>query len=86
MSTPSPEPPPGSGPRRTFAPPPAEPVSRSSFGRNLVLAGILSGAGCLLVLLAGIALVIVLEVSGGGGTGEDDGAAGASHLCGTLAP
>ncbi|MDN5820998.1 MAG: hypothetical protein L0H74_01190 [Brachybacterium sp.] len=55
MTSSSPEP----GHHEHFTPPPAEPVSRAEARSNFLLAIILSGAGCLLVLLFVLALVLI---------------------------
>ena len=55
MTSPSPEP----GPHERFTPPPAEPVSQAEARSNLLIASVLSGVGCLLVLLAVLALVLL---------------------------
>ncbi|ATG51799.1 hypothetical protein CFK38_09895 [Brachybacterium vulturis] len=52
----SPEPEPASHER--FTPPPAEPVSQTEARSNFFLAVVLSGAGCLLVLLVVLALLL----------------------------
>lgn len=51
--------PPDSDPPGRLTPPPAEPVSQTEARSNFLLAIILSGAGCLLVLLVVLALVLV---------------------------
>ncbi|ASK64717.1 hypothetical protein CFK39_01400 [Brachybacterium avium] len=53
----SPTPEPGSHER--FTPPPAEPVSQAEARSNFFLAAVLSGAGCLLVLLVVLALMLL---------------------------
>ena len=42
-----------------FTPPPAEPVSRREARSNVFLAAVLSGVGCLLVLLVVLAVVLL---------------------------
>lgn len=64
MSTPSPDPPPG--PDR-FTPPHAESASPEATRRNLIIASVLAGGGCVLVALAVVVLLIVLAVGGGEG-------------------
>lgn len=57
--------PPEPGRHEHFTPPPAEPVSQAEARSNFFLALILSGAGCLLVLLGVIALALIGALSGG---------------------
>lgn len=47
-----------SGPHERFTPPPAAPVSQAEARSNVLLAAVLSGAGCLLVLLVVLALML----------------------------
>ena len=46
-------------PEDPFAPPPAEPVSRSTMQRNLVLALVLTLGGVLVVLPVGLVLLVL---------------------------
>jgi hypothetical protein len=64
MTQPSPDPAPSPppGPAR-FTPPPAESLSQSAVRRNLALAAVLSGVGCLLVMLVGVGLALLLAAS-----------------------
>lgn len=56
-------PPPEPGPHERFTPPPAEPVSQTEARSNFFLAAVLSGAGCLLVLLVVLILVLISTAS-----------------------
>lgn len=56
MNTSPPEP---EGHKR-FTPPPAEPVSQREARANVLLAAVLSGAGCLVALLALLGVVLLL--------------------------
>ncbi|MGO1198264.1 MAG: hypothetical protein ACTMKY_00025 [Dermabacteraceae bacterium] len=47
-----------SEPHERFTPPPAAPVSQAEARSNVLLAAVLSGAGCLLVLLVVLALML----------------------------
>lgn len=64
MTQRSPEPAPDRppGPAR-FTPPPAESLPPSAVRSNLVLAAVLSGVGCLLVMLVGVGLALLLAGS-----------------------